>query len=93
MHMVLSCATDVSQIDPEVIDFLTTVLPWFKRWMLGMRSHEGVEQVQKDLHSALMLVKVGQALLHVTMSNAVDKGTMDSTCISHARTPTNTQQD
>jgi hypothetical protein len=93
MHMVLSCATDVSQIDPEVIDFLTTVLPWFKRWMLGMRSHEGVEQVQKDLHSALMLVKVGQALLHVTMSNAVDKGTMDSTCISHARTSTNTQQD
>jgi hypothetical protein len=79
MHMVLSCATDVSQIDPEVIDFLTTVLPWFKSWMLGMGSHKGVEQVQKDLHSALILVKVGQAVLHVTMSNAVDKGTMDST--------------
>jgi hypothetical protein len=46
MHMVLSCATDVSQIDPEVIDFLTSVLPWFKSWMLGMGSHKGVEQVQ-----------------------------------------------
>ena len=93
MHMVLSCATDISQIDLEVIDFLTTVLPWFKGWMLGMGSHNGVNQVQKDLHSALILVKVGQGVLDVTMSNAVNKGTMDSTCISHARTSTNTQQD
>ena len=93
MHMVLSCATDISQIDPEVIDFPTTVLPWFKSWMLGMRSHDGVNQVRKDLHSALILVKVGQGVLDITMSNAVDKGTMDSTCISHARTSTNTQQD
>jgi NACHT domain len=92
MHMVLSCATDVSQIDLEVIDFLTTVLPWFKNWMVGLGSHYQVEWVQKDLHSALILIKVGWALLHVTMSNAVDKGTVDSTCISHARTSTNTQQ-
>ena len=93
MHMVLSCATDISQIDAEVIDFATTVLPWFKSWMLGMRSYDGVDQVQKDLHSALILVKVGQGVLDVTMSNAVNKGTMDSTSISHARTSTNTQQD
>jgi NACHT domain len=93
MQMVLSCATDVSQIDPKVIDFLTTVLPWFESWMLGMEDHEGVEQVQKDLCSALILVKVGQAVLHVIMFNAVDKGTMDSTCISHAKTSTNTPQD
>jgi hypothetical protein len=93
MHIVLSFATDVSQIDLEVIDLLTTVLPWFKSWMFGMGNHEGVEHVQKELHCALILVKVGQAVLHVIMSNAMDKGTMDSTCIFHARTSTNTQQD
>ena len=92
MHMVLSCATNVSQIDLEVMDHLTTVLPWFINWMFGMGNLERVEQVQKDLHTALILVKVGQVVLHVTMSDAVGKGTMDSTCISHARTSKNTQQ-
>jgi hypothetical protein len=81
-HMVLSNVKDVghvqSKLEPSVTHVVMTVLLQFKKWMIRLEEPDGVQLVFKDLHSAVLLIKVCQSILHAAMSNMLDKGTMDS---------------
>jgi hypothetical protein len=56
-------------LGPGVKDFLGNVLKWFENWVVVLDGPAKVEQVQKDLFSAIACARVGQPMLNVFMSN------------------------
>jgi hypothetical protein len=73
IHMVLCYATNDSDIKsylgPGVKDFLENVLKWFESWVVALDGPEKVEQVHKDLFSAIACARVGQPISNIFMSN------------------------